>query len=177
MLTSALNILRISIGWAINYLNFNWQVTTQKQNQLLATNQVMVNGNEYLPKQLEQNEVNKPIHSQSICKKLLTQQLKTRCMLTKPWKEMLTVDWKGGGSRTMERTDILAISQMAASLISGTSLVNSSYAASKASCQNRGNLIRRLLVYTSHICFTTFSLSSISYSFQPKISQDPGNHL
>ena len=41
---------------------------------------------------------------------------------------------------------------------SGSSFAKSSYAASNASCQNLGNLPRRLLVYTSHMCFTTFSL-------------------
>ena len=51
---------------------------------------------------------------------------------------------------------------MASSRTPGSSFVKSSYAASNASCQNLGNLLRRLLVYTSHMCFTTFSLSSIS---------------
>ena len=59
-------------------------------------------------------------------------------------------------------TDILAISEMASSRTPGSSFVKSSYAASNASCQSLGNLLRRLLVYTSHMCFTTFSLSSIS---------------
>ena len=59
-------------------------------------------------------------------------------------------------------TDILTISDMASSRTPGSSFVKSSYAASNASCQNLGNLLRRLLVYTSHMCFTTFSLSSIS---------------
>ena len=59
-------------------------------------------------------------------------------------------------------TDILAISEMASSRTPGSSFFKSSYAASNASCQNLGNLLRRLLVYTSHMCFTTFSLSSIS---------------